>query len=270
MSERDPPRPDLFQRIPPRPDHVPVQPVSHDVSRLSLRPKATWKAWEAIAVYVLAFLGGGLATLPILELIEDDDLATFTASAVAAVVVTGSIIAWLWKTHPRWRDVIGFPPRGEWWSEVRSSIGFGLVLYPTMVFGVGLVLALILGVLSGEAVEAPEQVPSEPSTITAIITVMYAIVIAPVHEELYFRGVLFRAVRDRYGLTRGLLATGIGFALVHFLEAEWQDTLLLMAVMFINGMALAWWYERRGTIVASLVAHMVFNVIGLTLILTLR
>jgi membrane protease YdiL (CAAX protease family) len=32
-------------------------------------------------------------------------------------------------------------------------------------------------------------------------------------------------------------------------------------------MLIAWWYERRGTIVAPLGAHMVFNVIGLSLIL---
>jgi membrane protease YdiL (CAAX protease family) len=38
--------------------------------------------------------------------------------------------------------------------------------------------------------------------------------------------------------------------------------------MFFNGMALAWWYERRRTIVAPIVAHMMFNVIGLTLLWT--
>jgi membrane protease YdiL (CAAX protease family) len=34
-------------------------------------------------------------------------------------------------------------------------------------------------------------------------------------------------------------------------------------------MALAWFYERRGTLVAPIVAHMVFNVIGLSLIFTI-
>jgi membrane protease YdiL (CAAX protease family) len=268
-SEHEPARPDLH-RIPPRPDHLPAEPIANEIGGLSLRPKATWKTWEAIAVYVLAFLGGGLATLPILELVDDDDLATLAASAVAAVVITGAIVAWLWTMHPRWREVMGFPTRGQLWNELRSSIGFGLVLYPAMVFGVGLVLTLLLSVISGESVEAPEQVPSEPSAVTAVITVVYAIVVAPVHEELYFRGVLFRAVRDRYGFVSGLVATGFAFSLVHFLDVEWQDALLLMGVMFFNGMALGWWYERRGTVLAPVVAHMVFNVIGLSLILTIR
>ena len=221
-------------------------------------------------MYVVAFIVGGLVTIPILAAIENEDLATLTASAVAAVVIAGVLLGWLAFMHRGWRDILGFPRIGEWWTEIRSSIGFGLALYPAMVFVVGLVLTVILGAISGERVEAPEQVPAEPSTIAAIITVVYAVLIAPLHEELFFRGILFRAVRDRYGLVSGLLASGVGFGLIHFLDAEWQDALLLIGVMFFNGIALAWWYERRGTIVAPVVAHMVFNIVGLTLIFTLR
>jgi hypothetical protein len=40
--------------------------------------------------------------------------------------------------------------------------------------------------------------------------------------------------------------------------------------MLFNGIAIAWWYERRGTILAPLVVHTVFNAIGLTLIFTVQ
>ena len=265
----EPPGPDL-DRVPPRPDRLPVDPTHEGVTRLQSRPRASWRPWEAIAVYVVAFILGGITTIPILGWIENEDLATLSASAVASIVIAGALLGWLSATQPGWRDIMGFPTRGEWWAEIRSSIGFGLALYPAMVFVVGVILAVLLGVISGEPVEAPEQVPSEPSTATVIVTVLYGIVIAPLSEELFFRGVLFRAVRDRYGLVSGLLASGVGFGLIHFLDADWQDALLLIGVMFFNGIALAWWYERRGTIVAPIVAHVVFNVIGLTLIYTLR
>jgi membrane protease YdiL (CAAX protease family) len=62
----------------------------------------------------------------------------------------------------------------------------------------------------------------------------------------------------------------VAFGLIHYLPGAWQDALLLMGVMFVNGIALAWWYERRGTIVSSIVAHMVFNVIGIVLIFGTR
>ena len=37
--------------------------------------------------------------------------------------------------------------------------------------------------------------------------------------------------------------------------------------MVFTGIGLAWIYERRGTIVASMAAHMAFNVVGLVVIL---
>jgi len=55
---------------------------------------------------------------------------------------------------------------------------------------------------------------------------------------------------------------------VHYIPDAWENTMLLIGVMFFNGMALAWWYERRGTIVASIAAHMAFNVIGVAFLLS--
>jgi hypothetical protein len=161
---------------------------------------------------------------------------------------------------------MGLPKHGRWWIEIRDTAVFGLVLYPAMTIVVGVLLGLLLQAITGEQPTTPEQVPTDLSAVGLAVTAVYAIVIAPVHEELFFRGILFRAARDRYGLLVGLLVSGLGFGLIHYLEGPWQDAALLMGVMFFNGIALAWWYERRGTIVASVVAHMVFNVIGLTLI----
>jgi membrane protease YdiL (CAAX protease family) len=261
-SEHVPPRPDALYR-------ASAPPPSETVDGLDARPKATWSVWEAVAVYVLAIILGGLATVPFFRLIEDEDLRNITSTLAAAVVIVGVVLAWLSTGHPTWRRVMGFPRRGEWWPHVRASIGFGLLLYPGMVFGVGLVIGLILSALSGEQAQAPEQVPAELSAVGLVVTVLYAVVIAPVHEELFFRGVLFRGARDRHGLGVGLVASGVAFALIHYLEGPWQDTLLLMGVMLFNGIALAWWYERRGTVAAPLIAHVVFNVIGLSLILTI-
>lgn len=255
--------------VPPRPDALHPSPPPVPVGTVDEPAKATWGVGEAVGVYVLAIILGSLVTLPIFELISAEDLAAIVASAVAAIAIVGLLVAWLSRWHPTWRSVLRFSRRSEWWPEIRASVGFGLLLYPGMVFGVGLILSLVLGAISGESVQAPEQVPPDPSPVGVAVTALYAIVIAPLHEELFFRGVLSRGARDRYGPGAGLLASGIGFSLIHYLPGPWQDAALLMGVMFFNGIALAWWYERRGKIVAPIVAHMVFNVIGLTLIWTI-
>jgi len=95
-------------------------------------------------------------------------------------------------------------------------------------------------------------------------------VIAPIHEELFFRGILFRSLADRYGFVIGAVGSGLAFGLIHYVPAAWYDSVLLMGVMVVTGVALSWFYDRRGNIVASIVAHATFNVIGLTLIFALR
>jgi membrane protease YdiL (CAAX protease family) len=43
---------------------------------------------------------------------------------------------------------------------------------------------------------------------------------------------------------------------------------LLQSIMVFTGIALAWIYERFGSLLANIAAHMVFNAIGIALILT--
>jgi membrane protease YdiL (CAAX protease family) len=256
--------------VPPRPDGLhPVPEPLIGISADAAPERATWRVWEAIGVYLVAVLLAGVATTPVLAVIDDEDLATMAATATAAIVIVAVLLGWLSVLHPTWRRVMGVPTRDRWWAEIGRSVGFGLLLYPGIVFGVGLLVSVVLSALSGEQAQAPEQVPSGLTAAGVVLTIVYAIVIAPLHEELFFRGILFRGARDRYGLGAGLIASGLGFALIHYLEAAWQDTLLLMGVMFFNGVALAWWYDRRRVLVAPVVAHMVFNVIGLTLIFSI-
>jgi membrane protease YdiL (CAAX protease family) len=40
--------------------------------------------------------------------------------------------------------------------------------------------------------------------------------------------------------------------------------------MVFTGIALAWFHDRRDNLLANIVAHMTFNVIGLTLIYAIR
>jgi membrane protease YdiL (CAAX protease family) len=81
---------------------------------------------------------------------------------------------------------------------------------------------------------------------------------------------LFRSLRQRYGLAIGLVTSGVAFGLIHFIPGAWQDSVLLMSVMVFTGVALAWFHDRRDNLLANIVAHMTFNVIGLTLIYAIR
>jgi uncharacterized protein len=232
---------------------------------------ATWSWYEALGVYLLGFVLAGLATLPFIQLMEPEaDLTNIVLTVVAALVIIGVLVLWLSRYRPGWLAVLRLPEPGTWRKEVGSGVLFGIGLYPVMVFVVGGLLTVLLQTISGEPVEAPEQVGEHLPAVGTALTVVYAIVIAPIGEELFFRGVLFRALRDRHGFWVGAVGSSIGFGLIHFIPGSAIDAALLMTVMFFTGIALCFIYERRRTIVAPIAAHVTFNVIGIVLILGLR
>ncbi len=263
-------------QIPPRPDGlhpVPVLPPRPDALEATddLRPKVSWSWYEALGVYIVAFLLAGLATLPVLRLMEPEaDLTNIVVTIIAALVILGVLLLWLSMYHRGWLEAMRLPAPGTWRKEIGSGVLFGLGLYPVMVIVVGGLLVYLLQTISGEHVEAPEQVGEHLPAIGTALTIVYAIVIAPVGEELFFRGVLFRSLRDRHGFWVGAVGSAVGFGLIHFIPGSAIDAALLMIVMFLTGIALCFLYERRGTIVAPLATHITFNVIGIVLIFGLR
>ena len=252
--------------IPPRPDGLHPGPLEPGGA-----PAATWGWVEAVGIYLLAFLAAGLATVPVFAAMgEESDLANIVATVVAALTIIGVLLLWLSKAHRGWAAVVRMPDRGRWRSDAGAGAVFGIGLYPVAVAVVGGIVLVLLQALSGDSVQAPEQVPQDLSPVGLAVTIVYAVAIAPFGEELFFRGILFRALRDRFGFTVGAAGSAVAFGLIHYIPGPAIDAALLMLVMTFVGAAFAFIYERRGSFAAPLAAHVMFNVIGLALILGLR
>lgn len=254
--------------IPPRPDtgaHV-------DPGPADARVRSTWGWFESVGVYFLAFLGGGLATIPIILVLGDTTVdgaigrSEIIATIVADMVITGILLVWLARWHKEWRAAMVFPGR----ARLGRHLLFGAIAGAILVPAAGLVnvgLQLVLQQVAGHDVTTPEQVAPGLSPFVSVLLVLLAVVVAPISEELFFRGVLFRTVRDRHGFWPAALASAIPFGLVHYVPAPAIDALLLQVTMVFTGFALAWIYERRGTVIAPAAAHMVFNLVGVVTIL---
>ena len=79
-----------------------------------------------------------------------------------------------------------------------------------------------------------------------------AAVIAPVVEEIIFRGIILRGFRANYGKTRALLFSSLLFGLVHL--NPWQFLPAVVLGLFLGAL-----YIRTGTVVATIAAHAVYN-----------
>src|SRR5581483_9425526 len=97
-----------------------------------------------------------------------------------------------------------------------------------------------------------------PGLVAALAAL--AIVGAPLTEELVFRGGLFRYLRTRWPRAAAVLVPAAIFATLHFTLSGFAP-LLLLAIVF----SLA--YERTGRIGTTIVAHALFNLNSILLIL---
>jgi uncharacterized protein len=274
MTQELPPRPDLGWSVPPSP----AAEADQD-GRRGMRggPPAGWSIWGAIGIYFLGLLIGQVLVAGAIFLAIGLDQVSATGAAGmpelaatlgADVAIVITIVVWLSTRHPGWVRVLRFPEKGKRLKEIAIAIGLGPAVYIGTALVVAVIFSIVLGAISGQDATAPEQIDGESlSRAGQILAVIVAVVVAPVTEELVFRGILFRSVRDRHGFWLGAIVSSLLFGLVHFLPAPWPDTVLLMGTLAVTGMCLAAIYEWRGNLLSCIVTHMAFNTIGVVFIL---
>jgi membrane protease YdiL (CAAX protease family) len=273
MMPEPPPGP-----MPPMPELSPADaPVGSEVPGTGPKglPAVDWSFGRALLVglvtnIVLAqVVVAGLA-FAVLGITSSDDPATVVAALVGDLAWLAFMVAWLQRWHPDWRARIGVTFGRSGARDAGFGVVAGLLLYPVIAFVVAIPLTILFSALSGSDATTPDQLPQNLSTAQAVASVLLAVIVAPIAEELFFRGVLFRSLRDRHGFWIGALVSAFVFGAVHYVPAAWQDTLLLQSIMVFTGVALAWIYERRGNLIATVAAHMAFNTVGIVLILWSR
>jgi hypothetical protein len=98
-----------------------------------------------------------------------------------------------------------------------------------------------------------------------VVTLVVTVVLAPVFEEIIFRGVLYGSLRARFGVWPSIVVSAAVFALLHGYGATG------FASVFLSGALWAWSYERTRSLLPSIAAHMINNAaVGFTLIWLLR
>jgi hypothetical protein len=246
--------------IPPPP--VPVAPARTGPGGL---PAVTFRWWEAILAFILGnLLLGGLAYAAIAGTSDGGGRVVLGAIALDLVFL-GSLVLWLSKAHPGSWTAIGIRAT---WRALATGAGAGVLLYGVVAFAVGSAVIWILERLSSAPVEAPAQVPDDLSAAGSVGAIVLAVILAPMTEEVFFRGILYRSVRDRAGVVVGVAVSSLLFGAVHLVPADGASVWVLPLVMTVTGAALALLYERSANLVVPVAAHVAFNAIGITLILT--
>jgi membrane protease YdiL (CAAX protease family) len=180
-----------------------------------------------------------------------------------------AVLGWLYARHRASMRALGVPRRPV--REIVAGLAGGLAAVVVVEFGFAWFLAQILeSISSNKHVTVPRQLPTGIHDGSVLLAAILLLVAAPVCEELFFRGLLFKGLRTRLRFVAAGAISGVVFGLAHLQEAipgPWQGAVLLVTVLSLVGFAFAFIYERRGTILAPMAAHGVFNLIGFFILL---
>jgi membrane protease YdiL (CAAX protease family) len=160
-----------------------------------------------------------------------------------------------------------FAPGGRDFARPRSSfLRAGLVTFvialPLLV-AIGYVWTLILNLvgLPAERQELIGLFAGAKSSLLLGSLVVLASIVAPITEELIFRAGLFRYARTRLPRWAALLLPAVLFGALHGNLASFPQ-LVTLGVLF----SLA--YERTGNIAVPMLAHALFNLNTIALIIS--
>ena len=131
------------------------------------------------------------------------------------------------------------------------GLGCGLML---LSLGFNLLYGLFLG-LFGLRMQ-PDLVPILAQLSSPWVLLIGGAIVAPIVEEIFFRGFVFAGLRPRYGWQRAAAISSVLFALIHL-------TPTAIMPIFILGYIFAYLYQRSGSIWPAILMHSATNALAL-------
>ena len=215
-----------------------------DIVRGSLAALALLAAGVLIVV-VVAVVAGFAGLDP-----TDAAFLQFTVFAVMALESVFVLPAWWWgpRKHALELSWLGLRSTKLSRAAMLTIVAFAVIM------GVNLLWAMVSEWL--DLPGQPDLVPlfgEGPLGLAGAIVV--ACVIAPLAEEVFFRGFMFAGMRDRWGLAAGVIVSAVIFALFHMS----LSTLIPIAAM---GAVFALLYERADSLWPCIALHAAVNLLG--------
>lgn len=266
-------------RPPPPPPPVPQLPEPE----LAELQQAPWRAREAIFIVLLAFVTTLFFSLVLFAAmgVKDGSRTETTFSLITGIIAEAMfglwVLIWIKIRYQRGAAALGLRTRP---GDLNAGLLSGLLGLGASVVVTQVVFTIARQLTEGP-VKTPEQIPNEVGgAFQILLAVVLAVVAAPVAEEILFRGFIYQALRRWKGAPFGAVVSAIIFGLSHTdfggLSTGIRDgdaarivsSLLIVLPTLVLGVILARTFERRRSLVAPIVAHSVYNVVGVILILT--
>lgn len=235
--------------VKPRGTVPPPEPVEADDADPAAPPR--WPAWYAFAGYFAGFLGAGLLTLPLVLVLKGagaGEPATSVVGTIAldAVLVAIAVALAAQTSSPR-PEHFGLRPTRLWPAVGWALLGFLAYL------GVAFVYTQYVDVDQSTL----DDLNADASALATVAVGLLLVVVAPICEEIFFRGFLFGALRSSFRLGPAAVIAGVLFGLVHLPTGP-----SAVPMLSVLGVALCIVYAQTRSLYPTIALHALNNTAG--------
>jgi hypothetical protein len=220
-----------------------------------------WPPWYGPAALLLGLVMGAIGGVFAVLLIQGgahSGTLTPTSTDVATVIqdvgFVGAAVFLAAQVGRVTAAQFGLVSPRSWWRGAVYVIAAGIVF---------IVLSdIYFAVLhsSGQEKEFVKEIGGGEGTLGILAVCALTTVVAPICEELLFRGFIFRCLSNWRGPWPSAVMTGILFGVVHGLSAPAVD----LAPLALLGFLLCVIYFRSGSLYFCIAAHLINNALALS------
>lgn len=179
------------------------------------------------------------------------------------LLLLASLGVFLHRRGVNWRTAFGLDALAPHRALALGVTFFWASLPPlSLVFLASNTICRLLGI-DTSLQYAAELIVTTDSPLTLALVLSIALVIAPLFEEVFFRGFAYPVLKQRWGATRAVVLVSAAFAGIHFYVPG-------LAPLFVLALGFTLAYEWTGSLIAPLTMHILFNATNLILLLYAR
>jgi membrane protease YdiL (CAAX protease family) len=170
------------------------------------------------------------------------------------------LVSWLFVFRPNALAALPSLPGRDPGGAIRAGLGWGVLAW----IGASLVSYAVYFVFDALGIDTDPQAAEQALTlIDPWLAVLAIVILAPIAEELFFRGVVFNAFLREGGRRWAFVGSSALFAAIHL-------SLVAFVPIFLLGLALAWVYDRTNNLLAPIAMHVVVNGASVVIALLVR
>jgi len=208
---------------------------------------------------VVGFLAGIVQSVTKTELPfgDSENFQMIISTIVLDAMVFIVILRFLWDKHRRKLSDLGFSKK-----DLSRNIFYGVFGYIGIIPVILMIGVVVYFIISMFKIIPPAQpivdlLLNEKSTALLLLSSIIASIFGPLVEEIFFRGVMYNAIKRKIGVFWGIVITSVLFSFLHTHALEYF--LVGFIPIVVLGVVLAYLYEKTGSLIPSFTLHVLNN-----------